>query len=543
MAINQYRLLLVSDQPPASLWNLARRIERELPAAQICGIALQTPARSARMVNTGRRGIVDLLLSVVHASAASPGSAVFGVAELANECRQKQWPLLARDNLASQEMASFVRGHAADLALVVGAPNADPTILGIPRYGSLRIQISHPATNPSNAKPVAETSSGRERELFVSVEPAFDAAPAQRIISFKLPVQPFDSPRSIAVVKDLITSDLLIRAVSTLCRGKTSDTSEQISFWVREMFTPCFGGDARERSPAWQKSSSWRTRSGWKLCLHTLVLLSPYVLARNWYRRWRGRFPVVILFHHLISDRPHRMGIPTEIFLREVEFLQKHYRVVSLSKALEILRSGSCKLPTVVLTFDDGYADNFLYLRAVTEATGVPASLFVCTNAVESRGEFQHDRKNGGAGFRALGWDQIRRWQSDRIEFGSHTRSHYDCGSDDTGALEDEIVGSREDMQGQLGNPPRFFAFPWGKARNMSRQALRIATSTYECSFSTLAVENLTNDGDILNVAGRKPLPSSVWELELTVQSVFDLFSRLKRGSAERQQESYIAMS
>jgi peptidoglycan/xylan/chitin deacetylase (PgdA/CDA1 family) len=448
---------------------------------------------------------------------------------------------LVTDDLASQDIASFVHGHAADLALVVGAPNADPAILAIPRYGSLRVQISHPATDPSNAKPVAETSSRRERELFVSVEPAFDAAPAQRVISFQLPVQPFDSPTSIAVVKDLITSDLLIRAVSTLCRGKTSDTSEQVSSWVREMFTPCFAGDAREPSQDWQQSSSWRTRSAWKLCLHTLVLFSPYVLARNWYRRWKGNFPVVILFHHLISDRPHRMGIPTEIFLHEVKFLQKHYRVVSLSKALEILRSGSCKVPTVVLTFDDGYADNFLYLRAVTEVTGVPASLFVCTNAVESRGEFQHDRKNWGASFRALGWDQIRCWQSDRIEFGSHTRSHYDCGSGDTRTLEYEIKGSREDMQRQLGASPRFFAFPWGQARNMSRESLSIAASSYECSFSTLSFENFAKNGSVPKVAGRKPLPASVWELELTVQSIFDLFSRLKRESAERQEESYVA--
>ena len=541
--MNSYRLLLVSDQPPRSLWILLRRIEKELSAAQICGIALQTSARGTHRADLGRRGIVDLLLSVVHASPALPSTAVFGLAELAHECRRRQLPLLVSDDLAGQEMASFVRGKAADLALVVGTPNVDPAILTIPRYGSLRVQISRSATDRSNTKSAAETSSGREERLFVSVEPAFDATPAQRVICVQLPVQPFNTPTTISPVSDLITNDLLIRAVSSLCCGKTCDTAEQVSSWVREKFTSCFGGNTSGPPADWQQPSRWRTRPAWRLCLHTLVLFSPCVIARNWYRRWRGNFPVVVLFHHLISDRPHRMGIPTEIFLREVEFLQKHYRVVSLSEALEILRSGSCKVPTVVLTFDDGYADNFLYLRAVTEATGIPASLFVCTNAVESRGEFQHDRKNGGAGFRALSWDQIRYWQSDRIEFGTHTRSHYDCGSADTRALEDEIAGSREDMQRQLGTSPRFFAFPWGKTRNMSREALRIAASTYEYSFSTLALENFAKNGSALNVAGRKPLPASVWELELTVQSIFDLFSRLRRGSAERQQESNIAMS
>jgi hypothetical protein len=475
-----------------------------------------------------------LLLSVVHASAARPSSSVFGFAELAQECRQKQWPLLFSDDLTTQEIANIVCGWDVDLALVVGTPNVDPSILAIPRYGSLGVQISRSAPDPSNTKPVTETSSRREQRLFVSVAPAFDAAPARRAISVQLPAQPFNTPTSIARVDELITNDLLIRAVSNLCCGEANEATEQISSWARDMFTSCFGEEAPEPAADWQKPSEWQTRPVWKLCLHTLVLFSPYVIARNWYRRWRGNFPVVFLFHHLISDRPHRMGIPTEIFVRQVAFLQKHYRVVSLSEAMEILRSGFCKVPTVVLTFDDGYADNFLYLRAVAEAAAVPASLFICTDAVESRGEFQHDRKNGGAGFRALGWDQIRYWQSDRIEFGSHTRSHFDCGSTDTRALEDEIVGPSGAMHHQVGASPRFFAFPWGKQRNMSREALRIAAASYECSFSTLSCENFAGNGSIPKVAGRKPLPASVWELELTVQSIFDLPFQLRGGSSER---------
>jgi peptidoglycan/xylan/chitin deacetylase (PgdA/CDA1 family) len=531
--MNSYRLLLVSDQPPKSLWNLASRIERELPSARICGIALQTPPREIRRSEVRRHSLVDFLLTVVHGSAASSSSAVFQGPELAHECRRRHWPLLISDDLANQESACFVRGQSADLALVAGTPNVDPAILRIPRFGSLRVQISHSSGDRNAAKPAAETSSGSEKRLSVSVEPAFDAQPAQRVISVQLPVQPFDSPAATSLVRDLITSDLLILAVSSLCRGKTSDIHEQVSSWVREMLAPCFSGDAPQSLPDWQEPSRWRTRPAWKLFLHSLVLFSPCIIARNWYRRCRGSYPVVILFHHLISNRFHRMGIPTDIFLRQVEFLLKHYRVVSLSEGLQILHSGSCRVPTVILTFDDGYEDNFLYLRAVTEATGVPVSLFVCTKTVESRGEFQHDRESGGAGFRALGWDQIRYWQSDRIEFGSHTRSHYDCGSADTRALQGEIGGSREDMQRQLGMLPRFFAFPWGKACNMSPEALRIAASSYECSFSTLGFENFAKNGSVLQVAGRKPLPASVWELELTVQSIFDLPSRLWRGWAE----------
>lgn len=299
------------------------------------------------------------------------------------------------------------------------------------------------------------------------------------------------------------------------------------------MLLSCFGGEITRSEPERHQQFK-RATTNWELrikhILSVLVLFSPYVIARNWYRRRKGNYPVFILFHHLVSNRPHRMGIPTETFLRQVEFLQKHYRIVSLAEALDILHSGHCEVPTVCLTFDDGYEDNFLYLRAVAEATGIPVDLFVCTKVVESRQEFQHDVAKGESGFRALSWDQIRYWQNDHVEFGSHTRSHFDCGSSDICALEDEIGGSLDDMQKQLGTSPRFFAFPWGKACNMSNEALRIATSWYQCSFSTLTATNFAKRGRAIRVAGRKPLPSTLWELELTVQSIFDFWPKPSTG-------------
>jgi peptidoglycan/xylan/chitin deacetylase (PgdA/CDA1 family) len=228
----------------------------------------------------------------------------------------------------------------------------------------------------------------------------------------------------------------------------------------------------------------------------------------------------------------------TEFFYREVEFLQKYYRVVSLSEAAAILKSGSVTAPTIVLTFDDGYEDNYLNLRAITEACGVPVSLFVSTAAIDSHAEFQHDVKRGMKGFRALSWDQIRSWQSEHVEFGSHTRTHFNCGSTDLYALETEIIGSSDDMQNRLGARPRFFAFPWGKSPNMSAPAVEIATSCYEVCFSTLTDENFAGNGTAKKIAGRKGLPATVWELELTVQSVFEFAQSLRRRETQPEDKT-----
>src|SRR6185295_7869118 len=126
---------------------------------------------------------------------------------------------------------------------------------------------------------------------------------------------------------------------------------------------------------------------------------------RNRKRRAEGKFPVSILFHHLVSDRPHRLGISTEHFLRHVLFLQKYYDVVSLEKAIEMLESNTVRRPTVVLTFDDGYQDNFINLRAVVEQTGVPVTMFISSAHMDREAEFTHDLEYNHHDFFPLTWN------------------------------------------------------------------------------------------------------------------------------------------
>jgi peptidoglycan/xylan/chitin deacetylase (PgdA/CDA1 family) len=223
------------------------------------------------------------------------------------------------------------------------------------------------------------------------------------------------------------------------------------------------------------------------------------------------------------------MGVSTETFWRQVRFLQKHYRIVSLSESVELLHSGAAEVPCVALTFDDGYGDNFVSLRAVAEETGIPVALFVATQPVENHQEFQHDLVKGTTGFLPLTWDQIRYWSRSGGEFGSHTHSHFDCGSTDRKKLEEEIVGSKNLMERRLEEPVRFFAFPFGDRCNVSSEAMRLATSAYPHVLSNFGGENLPDRGTNRRHLFRKNAYLDLWELVLELESVFDLIAAIKR--------------
>ena len=215
------------------------------------------------------------------------------------------------------------------------------------------------------------------------------------------------------------------------------------------------------------------------------------------------------------------MGLSTDQFLRQVKFLKKHYRIASLPEAIEMLREGRVPAPTVVLTFDDGYEVNHLGLRAVIDSEEIPVTLFVCTKNVEEHRPFGHDLKRGEVGFFPLTWDHLKDFERQGSTIGSHTRTHFDCGSTDECVLRSEIVGAQADLRCHLGHDVPYFSFPWGYPKNMSSAALTIASETYPYLFAAYGGFNEVRNGASV-VFKRVSWPESLLELELSLQGLLD---------------------
>jgi len=553
-----FRVVIFADRKPQWVWRLAQRIEQDVPEARVCGILHQLPPRHTLRQKLGRflshardphfvlhlllgmgkllRGcgqrLDDVLLRLTHASQANPNGPVeFTIRDLVSRSRLAGWPTFVSDNLDSAAALDFARCQAPELGVVVGSPLLKPELSTLPRCGSIRMHKSISLPDEGGAGTEHAKLRQGPREVRISINRmSRDQDGGSVLCAVNLPREPYDTLLSLDLKSELIGSDLLVQVIGSFAKGAVTTVSAQITGWIQRMLpSHLLNPSETQNVQLHVERPRGRIRPLWKICLYTLLLFSPYVIIRNWYRRRRGGFPVIVLFHHLVSDRPHRLGISTEAFLREVRFLQRHYRVLRLPEAVSVLESNSVKVPTVVLTFDDGYQDNFVTLRAVMEETGVPVSLFVSTQLVQEQREFQHDQAKGEKNFRPLNWDQIIYLSDHGAEIGSHTRTHFDCVSTDLSALEEEIVGSKKDLEGRLGRPVDFFAFPWGKANNMSGAAIGLARSTYRYFFSTIDGENFPERVAAHRHLLRKGLAADLWELELSLQSVFDIAKVLKR--------------
>lgn len=99
----------------------------------------------------------------------------------------------------------------------------------------------------------------------------------------------------------------------------------------------------------------------------------------------------VILLYHRIADLhpdPQLLCVTPEHFTQQMEYLRQHYQPISLQVLRQALVSGDLPRKAVVITFDDGYADNLWNARPILERYDIPATVFVTSGYVECSREF-----------------------------------------------------------------------------------------------------------------------------------------------------------
>lgn len=543
--MNSLRILVLSNTRPSRAWRFALRLIREVPGAQISGI-VQRPLPSlapeqqvlakasgnapdsasglaVRLRSWVRRRFEFLANTVLWCVHGCPRSLnvrpEFTVDSLTQKCADSGWPFFEAQSLDDPGVAHFANCVSPDLVVALGEVPSLPRIALTPICGWIR----------ARSNDVVGRNSCGVMGLHIKIEHlASDAGPSQDLTCLTLPRQSNDTRLGFALKSDLMIDDLLTESTATIQTGTVGQAAKSVAAFVHNTLSPYLSQVGPSRTPVPAASRRW-FRSVWSLTVETIVLCSPFIVARNWLRRLRGRFPVLILVHHLVSDRTHRMSISTEGFWRQILFLRRHYRIVSLTEATELLNSGDVSRPTVVLTFDDGYADNFVSLRAVAEEFGVPVALFITTVPVDLRQEFQHDVIKGQRGAFPMSWEQIRYWKQRGAEIGSHTRTHIRCRLADREQLMQEIAGSKDEFKSRLGDDPRFFAFPFGTREDMPAEAVRLAERAYPYFLSAYGGENFPDAATGNSHLLRKNAYPEPWELELELQSVFDFVEDVKR--------------
>ena len=108
------------------------------------------------------------------------------------------------------------------------------------------------------------------------------------------------------------------------------------------------------------------------------------------------RFTVkgLILMYHSInewSSDPWSLSVTPSHFAEHLEVLQKYGRPMQLQQFIRKHRFGITPRNVVVVTLDDGYADNLINAKPLLEHYNIPATVFLTTGYIGSQREFWWD--------------------------------------------------------------------------------------------------------------------------------------------------------
>jgi peptidoglycan/xylan/chitin deacetylase (PgdA/CDA1 family) len=173
---------------------------------------------------------------------------------------------------------------------------------------------------------------------------------------------------------------------------------------------------------------------------------------------------VPVLNYHKVDDIDHSLALTPAEFEEQISYLAANgYHAITPDQLIGYLKYGRC-LPDkpVLITFDDGYADNYVNAYPILKKYGFTATIFLITDFI-------------GADERFLTWEQVREMHKNGFVFGSHTASHQPLTKLRPQDAAAELAGSAREIERRLGARPRYFAYPTGaynlKVEELVRQA------------------------------------------------------------------------
>ncbi|MFB2882087.1 polysaccharide deacetylase family protein [Floridanema aerugineum] len=163
--------------------------------------------------------------------------------------------------------------------------------------------------------------------------------------------------------------------------------------------------------------------------------------------------PVPILMYHSIGvKRRNNLLVAPDKFAAQIKHLHKAGYQSICFQTLENHWKFGKPLPAkpILLTFDDGYKDNYTIAYPILKKYRFKATIFVISNFV---GDANH-----------LSQKQIKEMMnSGLIDIGAHTKTHPDLTTVPSEKMYREIFGSRQIITKYTGKPVIAFAYPIGR--------------------------------------------------------------------------------
>jgi peptidoglycan/xylan/chitin deacetylase (PgdA/CDA1 family) len=102
---------------------------------------------------------------------------------------------------------------------------------------------------------------------------------------------------------------------------------------------------------------------------------------------------IILLYHRIVDDHSKYLSKGAAVhhhikdFKREIAYFKRNFQILSMDEVVNHIKSGrGFERPSITITFDDGYLDNYTLAYPVLKQHGVPATIYLTTGLVGTLG-------------------------------------------------------------------------------------------------------------------------------------------------------------
>ncbi|OLN32285.1 polysaccharide deacetylase family protein [Desulfosporosinus metallidurans] len=158
----------------------------------------------------------------------------------------------------------------------------------------------------------------------------------------------------------------------------------------------------------------------------------------------------ILYYHSVMLEVGNEIRMPPDQFEAQMAYLKdKGYQSVSLDQLYQAqYRGGTLPPKPFVITFDDGYADNYTTAFPILKKYGFTATIFMVSSYIN------------GEDF--MSWPQLKELAANGWDIEGHTVNHPYLSKQDATTVLSELRSSKELLERELERPVEFFAYPYG---------------------------------------------------------------------------------
>lgn len=216
------------------------------------------------------------------------------------------------------------------------------------------------------------------------------------------------------------------------------------------------------------------------------------------------RIPI-LMYHSICNDDPNNsLMIPTEMFAEQMEWLRENdFTAMSMDEVIEAMNTGKVPKRPVLITFDDGYADNYINAFPELKNNNLKGTFFIISDTITEEGGYY------------MSTSMLKEMKEAGMEIENHTANHLELNNLSREDAIDSIKRGQEFLRSVIGSNGNYLCYQVG----------RYSDETIEIQKELGIKAALTTQGGISSIADGKYELKRIRISPMNIENFAEIFS------------------